>query len=47
MPATNVVPRIEIVKEKGAEKVESYVWLRGERSNKLKAAVVASRISAN
>ena len=47
MPATNVVPRIEIVKEKGAEKVESYVWLRGERVHKLQAAVAATRISAN
>ncbi len=50
MPASNVVPRIEIVKEPGADKVERYVWLTGERRSPLKTAVVNgvnARFSAN
>lgn len=47
MPASNVVPRIEIVKEPGAQKVERYVWLSGERRANLKASIVRVRFSAN
>lgn len=47
MPASNLVPRIEVVKEPGAEKVQRYVWLTGERRSALKAAVNPVRFSAN